>query len=471
MKIKPIIIPNINISAQTNKITAGAIHYSKQDTISFKRSKNENTPFINDTRELELHCAGCGKLMLKNSTVNDFINKKIYFPAHTALKRLSHEQNFLIKEQPQPMQKTYSFVAREAAQNPNLNIEELIKTPKLQDYIKKANKEQLTAIEELKTRCKRVSHSSQYIVDEIDKLNPDFQKTEASIFQDLKILSKLYPAETIHNILNKPEIKEHYLAKLQKKQNSRLKKVTPLIQQLSPDCATKAETALNESFKIFNTESMDIMHKRTRVIEKFQTAFNDIDNSNDKEIAKLIMRRLEKLPDSKNDVNAFMVKYSRKNENAIPKILIERLRNTNDHVKPEHRKGDEGQSSKKNYLNLCGKCNHERKTDSYSEIIDKNPQMQENTQKQIDEIIDYINKGILTEYDTWPNDIKMPLGFESEGQIIIDTSKLDIQKAKTERAKRREKFTEEEKHKPQNEAVKTMYRRYGKKEQTSVTQQ
>lgn len=469
MKIKPIIIPTINISAHTNKITASAIHYSKQDTISFKRSKNVNTPFINDTRELELHCAGCGKLMLKNSTVNEFINKKIYFPTHTALKRLSHEQNFQIKEQPQTMQKTYAFVAREAAQNPNLNIEELIKTPKLQDYIKKANKEQITAIEELKTRCKRVSHSSQYIVDEIDTLNPDFQKTEASIFRDLKILSKLYPAETIHNILNKPEIKEHYLVKLQKKQNSRLKKVTPLIQQLSPECAPKAEIALNESFRIFNTESMDIMHKRTRVIEKFQTAFNDIDNSNDKEIAKLIMRRLEKLPDSKNDVNAFMVKYSRKSENAIPKILIERLRNTNDHVKPEHRKGDAGQSSKKNYLNLCGKCNHERKTDSYSEIIQKNPQMLENTQRQIDEIIEYINKGILTEYDTWPNDIKMPLGLESEGQIVLDTSRLDIQKAKTERAKRIYEFTEAEKHRPQDDVIKAMYRRYGKKEQPSVT--
>ncbi len=93
------------------------------------------------------------------------------------------------------MQKTYSFVAREALQNPNLNIEELIKTPKLQDYIKKANKEQLTAIEELKTRCKRVSHSSQYIVDEIDKLNHDFQKTEAAIFQDLKNIIKAVPPQ------------------------------------------------------------------------------------------------------------------------------------------------------------------------------------------------------------------------------------------------------------------------------------
>ncbi len=471
MKIIPIINPIINISAQTNKITSAARHYRSQDTVSFKRNKNDNTPFINDTRELDLHCAGCGKLMLKNSTVNDFINKKIYFPAHTALKRLSHEQNFQIKEQSPTMQKVYTFITREAAQNPNLNIEELIKTPKLQEYIKKANKEQITAIEELKTRCKRVSHSSQYIVDEIDKLHPDFQKTEAAILQDLKLLSKLYPAETIHNILNKPEIKEHYLAKLQKKQNSRLKKVTPLIQQLSPECAPKAETALNESFRIFNTESMDIMHKRTRVIEKFQKAFKDIDNANDKEIAKLIMRRLEKLPDSKNDVNAFMVKYSRKSENAIHKILIERLRNTNDHVKPEHRKGDEGQSIKKNYLNLCGKCNHERKTDSYSEIIDKNPQMQENTQKQIDEIIDFINKGILSEYDTWPNDIKMPLGLESEGQIIIDTSKLDIRKAKAARTKRLQEFTEAEKHKPQDEIAKTMYRRHGKKEQTNITQQ
>ena len=71
MKIKPIIIPTINISAHTNKITAGTLHYNRPDTVSFKRSKNVNTPFINDSRELELHCAGCGKLMLKNSTVNE----------------------------------------------------------------------------------------------------------------------------------------------------------------------------------------------------------------------------------------------------------------------------------------------------------------------------------------------------------------------------------------------------------------
>ena len=469
MRIKTLTYTNLYTKAISHINTANYSFMStnKADTVSFKKqNKKENTPFIYDTRELDLHCACCGKLMLKNSTVKEFVNKKIYLPANTALKRITYEQNFQIKDQPENMQKAYNFIKREAAQNPNLNIEELLNTPRVLDYTKKSDKTIITALDELKSRCKRVSHSSQYIVDEIEKLNPDFQQTESIIFQNLKILSKLYPTETIHCILNKPEVKEHYLKKLQNKQNSRLKKVTPLIQQLSPEYSQKAESALMQSFKIFNTESTDIIHKRTRVIEKFEKAFTDINNSSqkDKAISDLIMKKLDKLPDSKNDVNAFMVKYARKNENAVPKILIERLRNTNDHVKPEHRKGDEGQSNKKNYLSLCGKCNHKRNTESYFDIIQKNPQMPENTQKQIDEIIEYINNGILADYDTWPNDIKMPIGLESEGCIFIDTTKLDIQKAKATRARLLQEYTEEEKHKPQIEIAKGTYRRHGKKD-------
>ena len=90
--------------------------------------------------------------------------------------------------------------------------------------------------------------------------------------------------------------------------------------------------------------------------------------------------------------------------------------------------------------------------------------MPENTQKQIDEIIEYINNGILADYDTWPNDIKMPIGLESEGCIFIDTTKLDIQKAKASRARLLQEYTEEEKHKPQIEIAKGTYRRHGKKD-------
>ncbi len=96
-------------------------------------------------------------------------------------------------------------------------------------------------------------------------------------------------------------------------------------------------------------------------------------------------------------------------------------------------------------------------------LYKKNPQMLENIQRQIDEIIDYINAGILTEYDTWPNDIKIPLGLESEGQIVIDTSRLDIKKQNHKEQKRIYEFTETEKHRPQDDVIKTMYRRYGKK--------
>ena len=137
------------------------------------------------------------------------------------------------------------------------------------------------------------------------------------IFQTLKMYSKIYPTETIENILNKPEVKEGYLIKLQAKQNSKLNKIHPLITQLTPRYAQRATQALNKAYKIFNTESTDIIHKRTRVIELFEKTFAPLteEESLDKEIANLILRKLESLPGSKNDISAFMVKHANKSSN------------------------------------------------------------------------------------------------------------------------------------------------------------
>ena len=56
------------------------------------------------------------------------------------------------------------------------------------------------------------------------------------------------------------------------------------------------------AYKIFNRESSDIIHKRTRVIELFEKTFEPISESeiNDKQVAELILNRLENLPGSKN---------------------------------------------------------------------------------------------------------------------------------------------------------------------------
>ncbi len=438
------------------------------DTVSFKRAPSiQGSPFVHDPRELELHCACCNKKMLKNTVVQKFMDDRVYFPAYIALDKIKYEQNFRLKEQPFHMQRAYSFIKNEANKHKNMNMDELLQTERVTNYRRNNSKAQYKALGELRDRCRTVTHNIDYLVNEIDKLHPDFQSTEAAVFQELKIYSKMYPTESIYNIFTKPEIREYYLVKLQNKQNAKLRKITPLIQQLSPQYAKRANHALDQSYRIFNNESSDIMHKRQRVIDLFERALAPMpfETPTDRPVADLIMKRLESLPDSKNDANAFIVKYAPRGSNKFVEVLVKRLRNTKEHVKPQHREGDNGESDKKNYIYLCGKCNHERKTQKYDEFIEKHPQMPQNTQKQIDEICDFINQGILDGYDTWPNDIKEPLGEESEGLIIIDTNRLNLEQARKNRSIKLEQYIEEQKRTAQtpDTLMTGPYRRHGKK--------
>lgn len=460
-------------AALTVQQTRAALPFAKlhsqpqTDTVSFKRAPSQGSPFVHDPRELDLHCGCCGKLMLKNSAVQEFMDKKVYYPAYIALDKIKYEQNFRLHEQPVSMQKAYSFIKNEANRHKHLSMDELMQTERVTNYRRNNSKAQYKALAELRDRCRAVTHSIDYLVDEIGKLNPDFQKTEDTVFQEMKKFAKLYPADSISNIFTRPDIREQYLIKLQNKQNAKLKKITPLIQQLSPQYAKRANNALMQSYGIFNRESSDILHKRQRVIDLFDRALAPMpfETPTDRPVADLIMKRLESLPDSKNDANAFIVKYAPRGSNKFVEVLVKRLRNTKEHVKPQHRKGDNGESDKKNYIYLCGKCNHERMTQKYDEFIERHPQMPQNTQNQIDEICDYINRGILDDHDTWPNDIKEPLGDESEGLIVINTDKLDVEAAKKNRSTKLEKHIEEQKRKNQ-EADTLMtgpYRRHGKK--------
>lgn len=419
-------------------------------TISFKKAEEKKeTPFVTDPRELDLHCACCDRLMLKNKTVNEFLDKKIYFPAKEALERIKYEQYFRLHEKPPEMQRAYTFMKQVANQNPTLNFDELMTLKKVIEYKKHTGPKIREALEELRIRCREVSHDIRYVVKEIEKLNPDFQPTEEAVFQTLKRFAQIYPTETIESILNKPKIKEEYLSKLQKKQNNKLKKILPLVQQLSPKYSLRATQALNKAYKIFNKESSDVIHKRTRVIELFEKTFAPIkeNEKSDKEIADLILKRLEQLPGSKNDLSAFMVKHANKSSNSTVEVLLTRIRNTKEHVKPENRKNDKGASDKKNYIYLCGKCNHDRMTEKYDRFIEKHPQMPENTQQQIDEICDYVNRGILDGHDTWPNDIKKALEDESEGLIVINTGKLNAKLARENRQIRLNEFIEKQRRK------------------------
>lgn len=433
-----------------NLNTASFINNTGNDTVSF----GSKTPaiFINDLRDLpDLPCGCCGKKMLRNSVVNNFLNTKITYPAIIALKKLKAQQYFNESKSSEPMREAYTFLKFHAQKNPTLTVNELLSKNSVKETRRLLSPEASEACEEIRAMTKLVSHNSKYLTDEINKLKPDFHKTEKRVFKELSTLSKKYPDLNYNEILNLPNVYEKYLSNLQKKQNDILKQIEYIANGLDTQNRKLIKSLVKKAKVIFTEEIPEIHHKRGRVISEFN---DTLQNMRDVPVIRKILNLIESLPDSKTDVDAFMIKGSQKNSNLIAEILLNRQRNTFEHVKPHHREGDNGESNIYNYIGLCGKCNSERQRTGYDVFVQKHPEMVENEQIQINKIIDYINNGILTGYDDYPVKIQAALDTESKGAIKIDHKKLNILQAKSNRKKREEMYIQSKKKQNSKKEVK-----------------
>lgn len=104
----------------------------------------------------------------------------------------------------------------------------------------------------------------------------------------------------------------------------------------------------------------------------------------------------------------------------IEALLKERL-NTFEHVK---KKSDKGPKTQNNGLGMCSACNGKRSDKEYPEFLAEEPQMIVNTQLQLDDIIELINKNKLVNHDSYPAGISERIGSETNHIIELDISKL-----------------------------------------------
>ena len=424
-------------------------HILQKDVVSFKR--NNDYIYISDMRELpHLNCACCDVEMLKNSEVNKFLNKKIYYPASISLQKIKTEKIFNEKKASASMLKAYKYLRSYANKNPKLSMEEILARLRNKNIEKNFPQDVIDSFSQIRDLTKLVAHNSKYMIDELNKLNPDFHKLEKKVFKELKKLAQEYPDETFYSILNKPQINKKYLTALQHKEMVVLDNILKETENETPEFKTKINELVQNARLVFSVESVDIMHKRGRVIESFKEFLS---TEPDKTKAAKILKLINQLPDSKTDVDAFMIKGAQKNSNAIIEILINRLRNTREHVKPHHRVNDNGPSTIYNYICLCGKCNTERKRTEYDIFIQSHPEMPKNTQKQLNKIIYYVNSGILRKHDDYPEKIKIALDKESKGLINVDISNLNLSAAKANRKLRQDIYIEEKRIKQMKEEM------------------
>ena len=136
------------------------------------------------------------------------------------------------------------------------------------------------------------------------------------------------------------------------------------------------------------------------------------------------------LPTSASSENAFIVKYSDREEQEVLKRLVIGSVATIEHVKPHSRGGEDTIS---NFLLVSNNGNRYRENVPLSVYIDRNPNIPEYCQIQIEEIISNIHNGGFKGNESYPYKIKKTLFEESEGRILLDLSNYRISESASER--------------------------------------
>ena len=128
------------------------------------------------------------------------------------------------------------------------------------------------------------------------------------------------------------------------------------------------------------------------------------------------------LPTSGSSEHAFMVKYTVRTEDDVLKRLLSGSIATIEHIRP-HSMG--GKNELSNFMLVSRNGNKYRENNPLSAYIDRNPNIPEYCQIQVNEIIEAIRKGALKGNEDYPFKLKETLFNESEGRILLDLSAIE----------------------------------------------
>ena len=273
-------------------------------------------------------------------------------------------------------------------------------------------------------------------------------KTEKDVFHRFEQWSKENPKGTISNFLT--ENRDSSMKACKAKQAEIFSKINTVTSSISSQAGEKFTnlTKVYSNTPINNEEDMKTIRKY--MISDIKTSKSLINNEEKYKELKAIA---ESLPTSKNNTDAFIVRYAGHPSEKIGTRLLKLSVGTIEHIKPQ---ADGGKDRVENYLLECGECNHTRGDISLKDWVEEHPEMKENTQKYFDEVIEKINNNELERgLDNYPNAVRGALTAQSKGTLTYDTSALKpkdnerSQKSeKTETTEKTEGSKKPQTHKP-----------------------
>ena len=253
------------------------------------------------------------------------------------------------------------------------------------------------------------------------------EKAIFAIFKDFVLLN---PDDNLQNCL--AMIRQNCLMKLKLEEFDVLDEVDRLTRKLSPQTALKVRAKTTKCRQIILSDKKSDTFKRKTFLNSLEEI---IPKENEREIFNDIKNKALFLPTSESSRNAFVVKYSTRNQTEITRRIFIASTGSIEHITPASLGGI---NTIGNFILTTASGNRYRENMPLTEYIKRFPKIPQYMQKYIDDIIEEIHRGGLEGNETYPYKVKKKLMEESEGRIMISLSKYKY--TEEEAAKRVEEF-------------------------------
>jgi len=248
-----------------------------------------------------------------------------------------------------------------------------------------------------------------------------YRPLKAKILEVIKRTAKQNPNLNLLQIVKQK--RTEFLAPLIKQQLSITSELEEYLEtvEISED-ERKTIKGIIEEFKSQILGESEVEFKRKNYIHALSNVVED------PEIQEKITGIIECLPQSKNDVNSFFVKYSKeaKSSRTIASKFVDQSIPTAEHLKPRS-KG--GKNNTDNYICDCADCNSARCNTDFDEWLREKPELAGNLQKYIEDIQKIIDEGNFpVAYDSYVDEVVKTIAKLSYGKL-----KLKVPKSKSQR--------------------------------------
>lgn len=268
-----------------------------------------------------------------------------------------------------------------------------------------------------KLKAKDYEGPAQQVLKKLNPYSKDMRPTEKTVYNLLKRAANKDPNADLHTLINKRYY--YHLGRLEVKQLNIINKAIALDLNLNEKSKAELDKTMQAVRYILFVEAKEQPQKRSRIIAEFRKLRK---NSDEKAKIDQMLEILKSLPTSKDDVDAFMTKYTKRGNREIGQRLMSPSLPTLDHIKPAKNSGKDDFS---NLIVMCEKCNSSRGHIPYTDWFLIHPEMPKNIQKNINKVISEINTGHLQGFDDYPAAIKETLENLKDSTLFLDISGLN----------------------------------------------